>query len=326
MGFHPRPLPWLPFQLESTGLGFDRAAGEHKVVRLFKDPGNDGQTARCEVCTVPCAGPGGSAAAPVAWRPCAGRVPPHAAGFVAAMPPVFVDGRLYWLLDAVRDHDRKEPAIVSLSMDAEQLERVQTPSARRICHLTDFDGCLCAVVDVRHEISKYVFFTRSTSTAAATWSVRCAVDLDGLVPRAVSEEFVEERDMVPLCSAAGGKVLLATGRHKVFAYDPGRRAMERVFSAHEFVDVLRRRRDALLRPSIVLHEERVINRPKLQGQAGNNKNVLRVKLGGSTVAKREVEDEHRDDRYRHLRDLFKQIAEMQSLPPHVSNSQPNYTT
>ncbi|KAG2559980.1 hypothetical protein PVAP13_8KG032900 [Panicum virgatum] len=76
--------PWTPFELSSAGLGFDPATGEHKAVRLFKRP--IGEMA-CEVCT-----PGGG------WRPCAGRVPPPAASFVAGLPPVFLGGSLYWLL------------------------------------------------------------------------------------------------------------------------------------------------------------------------------------------------------------------------------------
>ncbi|GJN07027.1 hypothetical protein PR202_ga24816 [Eleusine coracana subsp. coracana] len=191
--------------------------------------------------------------------------------------------------------------------------------ARRICHLTDFDGSLCAAVDVRHEINKYVFFTQS----GGSWTVRCCIDSQSLTPRATSDEFMEERDVVPLCSAAGGKVMLATGRHKVFAYDPERRVMERVFYAREFVDVSRRHRDdARLRLSFVLHEEHIHQPSSLRVQQGEKK--LQVKLGSNdTVDKREVVDEHRDDHFRRLGDFFKQMAGL-PLPPHMTNSQPNY--
>ncbi|KAK3119716.1 hypothetical protein QOZ80_9AG0674200 [Eleusine coracana subsp. coracana] len=294
------------------------ATGEHKVVRLFKDR-VDGQTTKCEVCTIPSGSSSSSAESASGWRPCTGRVPSHAVGFVAAMPPVFIGGHLYWPLEVGGATNVKQPAILSFSTDAEKFQWVQTPPARRICHLTDFDGSLCAAVDVRHEINKYVFFTQS----GGSWTVRCCIDSQSLTPRATSDEFMEERDVVPLCSAAGGKVMLATGRHKVFAYDPERRVMERVFYAREFVDVSRRHRDdARLRLSFVLHEEHIHQPSSLRVQQGEKK--LQVKLGSNdTVDKREVVDEHRDDHFRRLGDFFKQMAGL-PLPPHMTNSQPNY--
>uniref|UniRef100_A0A0D3EXK0 F-box associated beta-propeller type 3 domain-containing protein n=1 Tax=Oryza barthii TaxID=65489 RepID=A0A0D3EXK0_9ORYZ len=123
----------------TTGLGYDTATGEHKVVRLFKR--RDGGEYSCEVYTQ---GAGG-------WRRGVGRVPPCAANLLPALPPVFVDGYLYWLLRP--DGPGEEPIhrVLSFSMGAEQFGWVYVPPrlSSRICHLADLDGSLCAVYDNR---------------------------------------------------------------------------------------------------------------------------------------------------------------------------------
>ncbi|KAG2559981.1 hypothetical protein PVAP13_8KG033651 [Panicum virgatum] len=146
---------------------------------------------------------------------------------------------------------------MSFSVGAEQFGWVPMPPwlARRVGNLAELDGSLCGVVDLRVEAERYAFFTWSGGGAGASWSMRCSIHLQNL-PRAISDEFVEEQVVVPLCSA-GRKVLLATGRHKVFAYDPERVAMERVFSMEEFVDIPDGHREARLLLSIALHEESI---------------------------------------------------------------------
>uniref|UniRef100_A0A0E0PGQ5 F-box domain-containing protein n=1 Tax=Oryza rufipogon TaxID=4529 RepID=A0A0E0PGQ5_ORYRU len=194
----PSMTPWRPFELSTTGLGFDTATDEHKVVRLFKR--RNGEHA-CEVYTL--GKPGG-------WRPCAGRVPASAASILPAMPPV-------------------------------------------------------------------------------------------------SDELMEERVIVPLCTA-GGRILLATGRHEVFAYDAGRNAVERVFRMQEFVDVPNDCREARLLLSVGLHDECIAD---LHPGAGGER-MLFVNTGrrGNTVVKREVPVEYHDDSDRRFNVFFKDLATM----------------
>lgn len=137
-----------PLEASSTGLGFDPATGEHKVVRLLKKPGET----TCEVCT-----PGSGSGGWRCWRPCAGRVPPPAASFVACLPPVFLDGSLYWLLELDSFTGADQP-IMSFSIGAEQFGWVHMPLllARRVSNLTDLDGSLCAIVDLSFNAERYV--------------------------------------------------------------------------------------------------------------------------------------------------------------------------
>ncbi|RLM57752.1 hypothetical protein C2845_PM18G00390 [Panicum miliaceum] len=295
--------PWMPFELSSAGLGFDPATGERKAVRLFKKP--IGEMA-CEVCT-----PGGSGG----WRPCAGRVPPPAASFVAGLPPVFLGGSLYWLLELDSFTGADQP-IMSFSVGAEQFGWVPMPPslARRIGDLAELDGSLCAVVDRRIDAERYTLFTWTGGTGTS-WLMRCSINLQNL-PRAISDEFVEEQVVIPLCSA-GRKVLLATGRHKVFAYDPERIAMERVFSMQEFVDIPHGHREARLFLNLGLHEESIVGvhqRPSLGPPHVGGGKRLQVKMGVNTVGKRKV-PEYRDGRFCMLRDFFKELTSRAATTP-----------
>jgi hypothetical protein len=137
--------PWSPFEYSSTGLGFDPATGEHKVVRLFA---NRKTKLKCQVHTLGSRG----------WRPCAGDVPslpwPGLMKHLSGLPPVVVGGSFYWLLwphsnVGVDPHD---PLILSFSVADERFGWVHTPPRvsmrlrnHRIRHLADLDGSLCAV-------------------------------------------------------------------------------------------------------------------------------------------------------------------------------------
>uniref|UniRef100_J3M3E2 F-box associated beta-propeller type 3 domain-containing protein n=1 Tax=Oryza brachyantha TaxID=4533 RepID=J3M3E2_ORYBR len=303
--YFPARPPWSPFELSTTGLGFDTATGEHKVVRLFKKRNWDHT---CEVYT-PGRAPGG-------WRPCVGRVPACAANFVPALPPVFVDGYLYWLLPPAGRREEPTHRILSFSVGAEQFGWVHVPTglSTMMCHLANLDGLLCAVVDNRLFGDVYALFTWSgRSSASASWSVRCSINLRSL-PQQVSDELGEERVVVPLCSAAGGKVLLATGRHKVFAYDAESNTVERVFRMQEFVDVPDDALTARLLLGVGLHEERIAD---VRHGAGGERR-LDVKLGrcDNVVAKREVPADIKYDDDGKMTVFFKHLAELG--PPHLN--------
>jgi hypothetical protein len=90
---------------------------------------------------------------PGGWRPCTGRVPASAANFLPGLPPVFVNGYLYWLLQPAAPGDWQIRRILSFSVGAEQFGSVYMPPrlSSRMRHLTNLDGSLCAVFDNRVE-------------------------------------------------------------------------------------------------------------------------------------------------------------------------------
>ncbi|KAJ1277945.1 hypothetical protein BS78_04G041500 [Paspalum vaginatum] len=295
--------PWDRYEISSVGLGFDPATGTHKVARLFRR--RMGKTV-CEVCA-PAADSGGWR-----WRPCAGRVPPPAASFVAGLPPVFVGGSLYWLVELSSFTSAVQP-IMSFSVGAEQFGWVSTPPllARRIDALAVLDGSVCAIADFRVDSERYGIFTWNGGNSNS-WSMRCSINLQSL-PQQISDEFLEEQHVLPLCSAAGGKILLATDSHKVFAYDPERVTMERVFYTKEFVDVPGGHRNAPLLLHVGLHEQSLVSVVQQQ-QPTPPSSRLQVKLGSDTVGKRQVSDEYRSSLVnfnRGLRNLFKDLARRQ---------------
>uniref|UniRef100_A0ACD5VYM8 Uncharacterized protein n=1 Tax=Avena sativa TaxID=4498 RepID=A0ACD5VYM8_AVESA len=309
----------FPLELSSTGLGFDPATGEHKVVRLFR---NIFEQQKCEVCSL-------SASGVWRWRPCGGgNAPPGFASHVDGRPPVAIDGALYWLLhtrsfiDGGRAGDLQlhDAPILSLSIGAERFGWVRTPPrlTGRIRHLTNLDGSLCAVVHDRLVDDMLLLLTWSSGTSPS-WSARCRVDVGGL-PRPIRGELGGMREIVPLCSSGNGKtILLATSRHKVIAYDVQSGDAEEVFDMNRYVDVPGRNSESQLLLNIQLHEERIaagIGRTLAAGGAGTR--LQQVKRGGghTVVGKRprevsaKVYQEHRkqDDNDHQFREYITQLA------------------
>ncbi|CAM0951487.1 unnamed protein product [Alopecurus aequalis] len=284
----PRIKQRFPLEHSSTGLGFDPATGQHKVVRLFR---NTFGRQKCEVCSP-------TASGVWRWRPCAGGdAPPGFACYIDGMPPVAIDGCLYWLLhtrsfidDSARDPPHDAP-ILSLSVGAERFGWVSTPPCLsvRIRHLTNLEGSLCAIVHDR--LVDDVLLLLTWSRNSPSWSVRYRVEV-GSLPRPIRDELSGEREIVPLCSVIGAdgkkKLLLATSRHKVYAYHTVSGDAEEVFSMPDYVHVPRRNSEARLFINIGLHEERIAGVGRTL--AGGTR--LQVKRGRDTVAgKRDVSSE-----------------------------------
>ena len=192
---------------------------------------------------------------------------------------------------------------MSFSVGAERFGWVHMPPflADRVGTLTELDGSLCAVVDLRFDHERYSLYTWGGD--GDTWSKRYRIDLQSL-PQAISDEFVEEDDVIPLCScsSAGGseKLLLATGFHKVFAYDPNRVAMERVLCLQEFVDVPARRQEARFLLHFGLYQDSIAS-----VHHSGNSSRLQVKRGTNTVCKRQVSHVYRQAGSRKMRDFLK---------------------
>ncbi|OEL28010.1 hypothetical protein BAE44_0010970, partial [Dichanthelium oligosanthes] len=93
---------------------------------------------------------------------------------------------------------------------------------------------LCSMVEVDAGDSAALqdrkLWTRTTAGSGSlpSWSLRCRFNLQSL-PRTI-------RNSLPLASSSGGKILLATSCHEVYACDPESSSAERVFSMEDFVD------------------------------------------------------------------------------------------
>jgi len=202
---------------------------------------------------------------------------------------------------------------MSFSVGAEQFGWVHMPPflAQRVGTLTELDGALCAVVDLRFDHERYSLYTwgGGGDGDGDTWSKRYSIDLQSLPP-AISDEFVEEDDVIPLCSSCstGGsddKLLLATGFHKVFAYDPKRVAMERVLCMQEFVDVPARRQEARLLLQFGLYQDSIAS--VVHHSDSGDSSRLQVKRGTNTVCKRQVPHVYRKACSRKMRDFLKDL-------------------
>jgi hypothetical protein len=202
-------------------------------------------------------------------------VPPDVHGyFLSGLPPVTVNGSFYWLLQTYRWEESfgfKSTPIISFSVGDEQFGWVHMPPGlpERVRHLAELDGSLCAVVHGFHhqrgcrDADRVIEILTWSGGATSSWSTRCRIELDSL-PRPISEELDQEKlTIIPLCTTGGGKIiLLATGRHKVFAYDAERNSVHKVFSMYDYVDFPVCHSDARLLINIFLHEERVTGVPK----------------------------------------------------------------
>ncbi|KAK3152471.1 hypothetical protein QOZ80_2BG0159300 [Eleusine coracana subsp. coracana] len=282
---------WIPYRdapcyrLSSAGLGFDHVAGKHKVVRLYEDWEKQ---QRCEVYGLRSGG----------WRPLAGPVPLHAArGLDAFRPPVFLNGCFYWRVDiesrtrfsnqleAVSSSSTPEP-ILSLAVDTEKFGWVRGPEqlTHQDFHLTELDASLCAVVDLRHLAEQYELWTWPAGSPAASWSLRCRIGLASL-PRPVRDDLGRGIRVLPLASSFGGKILLATSRHEVHAYDPEKKSSDVVFSVNDFMSADLGDAGTLL--NIFTHEESVTgvwHRPVAGNDAGR---LLKMKIGSNVLARRQ---------------------------------------
>uniref|UniRef100_A0A0E0M9I3 F-box associated beta-propeller type 3 domain-containing protein n=1 Tax=Oryza punctata TaxID=4537 RepID=A0A0E0M9I3_ORYPU len=276
----PDPYSGGAYVCSSTGLGFDPAAGEHKVVRLYEEKERGQQ--RCEMYSLVSGG---------GWRPSAGRVPPDVTKCLEGRPPVFLEGCFYWHMDtgrlgAVEASILRSPeqTILSLSVVTEQFGWIPTPEglAREVSHLAELDGSLCAVVDLRLVAEEYELWTWSGAGAGAapaasssSWSRRCRISLTSL-ERPMRDELGLGLRVLPLCTSPDGKILLATSWHKVYAYGAGSNRVNTVFSMHHLVDVPV---EPALMLNIALHEESVV----VVGRRGDVGRRLKMEVGKSGV-------------------------------------------
>uniref|UniRef100_A0A0E0L4R4 F-box domain-containing protein n=1 Tax=Oryza punctata TaxID=4537 RepID=A0A0E0L4R4_ORYPU len=178
--------------LATTSLGFDAYTKEYKVVRLFEGRLHENLSVKCEIYTL-----GGEEGDH--WRLAAGGVPFRFCRFARAaiydamqckLHPVFVNGFLHWLIN---------PLVFG---KAPELWIRSPPFEVSGAHLVELDGQLCIVRDLRD---------RSTDVCMLEiWKLKDynSGDWDLLEPQIVKDS----------CGSSK-KIIIATSKHKVGAYD-----------------------------------------------------------------------------------------------------------
>lgn len=219
--------------LSTTGLGFDATTGRYKVVRLFSGQRLDDKDGiKREVYS-----PSGSGADD-RWRPAAagGALPSAFCELaVAAMfralrcklTPVFADGFLHWLIDPAVScfATRPEAAVLSFSLADETFSWFGSPPFDlEGAHLAELDGSLCMVRDLRRDCGLLEIW-RVKDYYAGDWSLEHRIDL----ARHAGKDLVDPQNIRVVGSCRAGKRLIfATSRCKVIAYDPMSATLETI--------------------------------------------------------------------------------------------------
>ncbi|KAL6620622.1 hypothetical protein ACP70R_035761 [Stipagrostis hirtigluma subsp. patula] len=233
------PCQDVPFA--TAGLGFDARTKLYKVVRFLRSKCHEKQPYKCEVYTL--GGEDGDH-----WRPVAGGVPFRFCKFANSaiwnavcnkMPPVFADGFLHWLINHSLFVDKPRAAIISFSLTNETFSWIRSPPfVVSGVQLVELDDHLCMVRDLRTGLpaGSMLEIWKLRDCGSGDWSLNRRIDLSGHMLR----DFLEPRVVKVIGSFGSSKssrrIIIATSKHKVFAYDPMSEALETIHSTME-VDV-----------------------------------------------------------------------------------------
>uniref|UniRef100_A0A0E0A1R8 F-box domain-containing protein n=1 Tax=Oryza glumipatula TaxID=40148 RepID=A0A0E0A1R8_9ORYZ len=221
----------------TSGVGFDARTKEFKVVRLFRGKSHEIHSVKCEIFIL-----GGEEGDH--WRPTAGGVPFRFCSFalsairnavVNKLQPVFVNGFLHWLINPSFLLKAPRAAIIS-SLTDETFRWIRSPpfEVSRV-HLAELDDQLCMVRDLRNGLPTGSMFEiwRLNDYNSGDWSLDYRIGLTGNLPR----DLLEPR-IVKVIGSFGSyrsskKIIIATSKHKVCAYDPVSRTLETIVSIME---------------------------------------------------------------------------------------------
>ncbi|KAM0834040.1 hypothetical protein ACQ4PT_063860 [Festuca glaucescens] len=206
-------LPNTVVNCVSYGLGYDPAAKEHKVVRVFylDEGGSAAPVTACEIFSI-----GGSQAC-AHWRPAAQRAP--ICTMRPSTPAVFFSGRLHFLQ---REHGG---CIITFDVHDETFGSLMPPSDSGphnvTFQLTVLDGCLCLQYygddDVQDTSSLYIWRLISYD-GAGQWEQLCCIRRQSW-----PEAMLHSDRISPLEIYRGGdghrKIMFATCAPTVFAVD-----------------------------------------------------------------------------------------------------------
>uniref|UniRef100_A0A0D9WIT4 F-box domain-containing protein n=1 Tax=Leersia perrieri TaxID=77586 RepID=A0A0D9WIT4_9ORYZ len=221
----------------TAGLGFDTRKKEYKVVRLFQAFLHDMLSLRCEVFTL-----GGEEGDQ--WRPAAGGVPFRFCRFARSaicnaaenkLQPVFVNGFLHWLINPIHFHKIPRAAVISFSLTDETFRWIRSPPFEvSKVHLVELDDQLCMVRDLRNGLpTGSMFEIWRLDYNSGDWSLDHQIDLTGNLQR----DLIEPRTVKVIGSIgscrSGKKIIIATSKHNVCAYDPVCRTLETIISITE---------------------------------------------------------------------------------------------
>ncbi|KAM0855750.1 hypothetical protein ACQ4PT_049577 [Festuca glaucescens] len=213
---HRYTLPNTVVNCVSYGLGYDPAAKEHKVVRVFylDEGGSAAPVTACEVLSI------GGRQACAHWRPAAHRAP--SCTVRPWTPAVFFSGRLHFL--------QQEPGgyIITFDVHSETSGSLMPPSGldNVTFELAVLDGCLCLHYgdaptsgggDVEDTSNFYIWRLRSYD-GAGQWEQLCSIRRQSW-----PEALVHLDRITPLEIYHGGnghkKIMFATCALTVFALD-----------------------------------------------------------------------------------------------------------
>jgi len=230
------PCQDVPFA--TAGLGFDTQTKEYKVVRLFHGRFHEIQPFFCEIYTL-------SSGGGDHWRPIAGGVPFRFCKFASSailnavhykIPPLFAHGFLHWLINPSFFIKLPRAGILSLSLTSETFSWVRSPPfvASQV-HLVELDGHLCMVRDLCSGLPTcgMLEIWKLEDYSSGDWSLNHRIDLSGYVP----SEFLEPQVVKVIGSFGNSKsskrIIIATSKHKVFAYDPTSETLGTIHSTME---------------------------------------------------------------------------------------------
>uniref|UniRef100_A0A0A9CP51 F-box domain-containing protein n=1 Tax=Arundo donax TaxID=35708 RepID=A0A0A9CP51_ARUDO len=150
------------------------------------------------------------------------------------MQPVFADGFLHWLIEPVFFAKVPRAAIISFSLTNETFSWVRSPPfVVSGAHLVELDGHLCMVRDLRKGLPAGSMLEIWKLKDCSSWSLNHQIDLLGHMPR----EFLDPQVVKVIgsfgSSKSSKKIIIATSKHKVFAYDPLSGTLETIHSAME---------------------------------------------------------------------------------------------
>jgi F-box interacting protein len=233
---------WAALYPSTAGLGFDARAKTHKVVRLFNGSGersgDKSPTIKCELYTL------GSGPADRRWRPPSptaadgGVVPSTLAGpaLLTAtkdnLEPVFVDGFLHWLVNPTMP-ESMPVAVLSFSVADETFGCWVRPppfdwDGRGTAHLTELDGRLCMVRDLRRHNSAGLLEIWKYGNGGDCWSLELRIDL-ALAAQHVGRDDLTGPRHVRVLGKKNKVIFIATSKGKVVTYDPVCGALVTIF-------------------------------------------------------------------------------------------------
>uniref|UniRef100_J3N3K1 F-box associated beta-propeller type 3 domain-containing protein n=1 Tax=Oryza brachyantha TaxID=4533 RepID=J3N3K1_ORYBR len=141
----------------------------------------------------------------------------------ANAPPVYVDGKLYWMADANlagRLPGSRCDEILALDNSTWRFEVVPGPPRRHVLSIVELRDTLCAACSCLGGDTLELW----TMKDGHSWSVQSEIDLGGCSP-----EYSPDTAVPLAVDGSDGRILLSTGRSLGY-YDPGTAELETIYS------------------------------------------------------------------------------------------------